>query len=70
MEQGGGVDPLAKPMTYRASTAADMFDNVRQQSYKASMSYVTGTHTTKFGMDLQRGHFNRNNFANTHNDIR
>ncbi len=69
VEQGGGVDPLAKPMTYRASTAADMFDNVRQQSYKASMSYVTGTHTTKFGMDLQRGHFNRNNFANTHNDI-
>ena len=69
VEQGGGVNPLAKPMTYRASTAADMFDNVRQQSYKASMSYVTGTHTSKFGMDLQRGHFNRNNFANTHNDI-
>jgi hypothetical protein len=69
VEQGGGVNPLAKPMTYRASTAADMFDNVRQQSYKASVSYVTGTHSTKFGMDLQRGHFNRNNFANPFNDI-
>jgi carboxypeptidase family protein len=69
VEQGGGVNPLAKPMTYRSSTAADMFDNVRQQSYKASASYVTGTHSLKFGMDLQRGHFNRNNFANAYNDI-
>ena len=69
VEQGGGTNPLAKPMTYRSSTAADMFDNVRQQSYKASMSYVTGTHSAKFGMDLQRGHFNRNNFANKYNDI-
>jgi hypothetical protein len=69
VEQGGGVNPLAKPMTYRASTAANMFDNVRQQSYKASASYVTGTHNTKFGMDLQRGHFNRNNYANSYNDI-
>jgi len=69
VEQGGGVNPLAKPMTYRASTAADMYDNVRQQSYKASMSYVTGAHSAKFGMDLQRGHFNRNNFANPYNDI-
>ena len=69
VEQGGGVNPLAKPMTYRSSTAADMYDNVRQQSYKASVSYVTGTHSTKFGMDLQRGHFNRNNFANPYNDI-
>jgi Carboxypeptidase regulatory-like domain len=69
VEQGGGVNPLAKPMTYRSSTAADMFDNVRQQSYKASVSYVTGSHSAKFGMDLQRGHFNRNNFANPYNDI-
>jgi hypothetical protein len=68
-EQGGGVNPLAKPLTYRASTAADMYDNVRQQSYKASASYVTGAHSAKFGMDLQRGHFNRNNFANPYNDI-
>ena len=69
VEQGGGVNPLAKPMTYRSSTAADMYDNVRQQSYKASASYVTGAHSAKFGMDLQRGHFNRNNFANPYNDI-
>src|SRR6185503_6250914 len=69
VEQGGGVNPLAKPMTYRSSTAANMFDNVRQQSYKASASYVTGAHSAKFGMDLQRGHFNRNNFANPYNDI-
>src|SRR4030095_174267 len=38
-------------------------------SYKASVSYVTGSHSAKFGMDLQRGHFNRNNFANPYNDI-
>jgi hypothetical protein len=69
VEQGTGTNPLAKPMTYRASTASDMYDNVRQQSYKASASYVTGTHSVKVGMDLQRGHFNRNNFANPYNDI-
>jgi hypothetical protein len=69
VEQGTGTNPLAKPMTYRASTASDMYDNVRQQSYKASASYVTGTHSVKVGMDLQRGHFNRNNFANAYNDI-
>ncbi len=69
VEQGTGTNPLAKPMTYRASTASNMYDNVRQQSYKASVSYVTGTHSVKVGMDLQRGHFNRNNFANPYNDI-
>jgi hypothetical protein len=69
VEQGGGVNPNAKPMTYRASTAANMYDNVRQQSYKASASYVTGSHSVKVGMDLQMGHFNRNNFANPYNDI-
>jgi hypothetical protein len=69
VEQGTGTNPLAKPMTYRASTASDMYDNVRQQSYKAAASYVTGTHSIKVGMDLQRGHFNRNNFANAYNDI-
>jgi hypothetical protein len=69
VEQGTGTNPLAKPMTYRASTAADMYDNVRQQSFKASASYVTGTHSVKVGLDLQRGYFNRNNFANATNDI-
>ncbi|MDO8632698.1 MAG: TonB-dependent receptor [Phycisphaerales bacterium] len=69
VEQGTGINPLAKPMTYRASTASNMYDNVRQQSYRASATYVTGTHSVKVGMDLQRGHFNRNNFANTYNDI-
>ena len=69
VEQGGGVNPLAKPMTYRSSTAANMFDNVRQQSYKASVTYVTGSHQAKFGMDFQRGHFNRNNFATPFNEI-
>jgi hypothetical protein len=69
VEQGTGTNPLAKPMTYRSSTASNMYDNVRQQSYKAAASYVTGTHSVKVGMDLQRGHFNRNNFANPYNDI-
>src|SRR6185436_12990776 len=69
VEQGTGRNPLAKPMTYRSSIASDMYDNVRQQSYKASASYVTGTHSIKVGMDLQMGHFNRNNFANQYNDI-
>src|SRR5262249_55671753 len=38
-------------------------------SFKASASYVTGSHSMKVGMDMQRGHFNRNNFANPYNDI-
>ena len=69
VEQGTATNPLAKPMTYRASTASNMYDNVRQQSFKASASYVTGTHSIKVGMDLQHGYFNRNNFANPYNDI-
>src|SRR5204862_4101172 len=50
VEQGGGSNPLAKPMTYRASTAADMFDNGRQQRYKASAHDVPGTQRREYGM--------------------
>ncbi|MEP7310631.1 MAG: hypothetical protein ABJA98_34445, partial [Acidobacteriota bacterium] len=69
VEQGTGTNPLARPMTYRSSTAADMYDNVRQQSFKASASYVTGSHSVKVGLDMQRGYFGRNNFTNAYNDV-
>jgi hypothetical protein len=71
VEQGlGNTAIVTKPVTYRNTTAADQnSDNVRQQSYKASASYVTGSHAVKVGMDLQRGYFGMNNFANSQNDV-
>jgi hypothetical protein len=69
VEQGLNPAIPTKPITYRNSNLADMYDNVRQQSYKASASYVTGSHAVKVGMDLQRGYFGMNNFANPQNDV-
>jgi Carboxypeptidase regulatory-like domain len=70
VEQGvGGTAIVTKPITYRNSTAADMYDAVRQQSFKASASYVTGSHAAKVGMDLQRGYFGRGNYTNAMNDV-
>jgi hypothetical protein len=56
-EQGGLI---AKPLTYRAPTSFDFDDRLPSQAFKASASYVTGTHNVKVGMDLQRGYFERN----------
>jgi hypothetical protein len=57
VEQGGAV---AAPLTYRAPTGFDFDDRLPSQTFTASMSYVTGSHSAKFGFEMQRGHFERN----------
>jgi hypothetical protein len=54
VEQGGSI---ARPLTYRAPTAFDWDDRLPSQSYNVSGSYVTGSHSAKIGVELQRGHF-------------
>jgi hypothetical protein len=56
-EQGGAI---AKPVTYRAPTGFDFDDRLPSQTFKASASYVTGTHSFKVGTEWQRGYFQRN----------
>jgi hypothetical protein len=43
--------------TYRAPTSFDFDDRLPSQSYNVNMSYVTGSHNAKFGIELQQGHF-------------
>jgi hypothetical protein len=47
-------------LNYRAPTAFDWDDRLPSQSFTGSMSYVTGSHNAKVGMELQRGYFQRN----------
>jgi hypothetical protein len=54
LEQGGSI---ARPLTYRAPTQIDNDDRLPSQSINASASYVTGSHSAKIGVELQRGHF-------------
>jgi hypothetical protein len=61
VEQGGTI---ASPITYRAPNSLENRDNLPSQSFKANTSYVTGSHSVKFGMDMQRGHFERNDSNN------
>ena len=42
---------------YRAPTGFDFDDRLPSQSFNGSMSYVTGSHNAKFGLEMQRGHF-------------
>jgi hypothetical protein len=56
VEQGGAI---AAPLTYRAPTGFDFVDRLPSQSFNLSASYVTGSHNAKFGVELQRGHFQR-----------
>jgi hypothetical protein len=58
-EQGSPVgSPLGiRPLIYRAPQGFDFDDRLPSQSYAASMNYVTGSHSAKFGMDMQTGHF-------------
>jgi hypothetical protein len=42
---------------YRAPTSFDFDDRLPSQSINGSMSYVTGSHNAKFGVEMQRGHF-------------
>jgi hypothetical protein len=58
-EQGSPVgSPLGiRPLIYRAPQGFDFDDRLPSQSFAASSSYVTGSHSFKVGFDMQRGHF-------------
>jgi hypothetical protein len=60
----GGV--IVPPMTYGGFAGITYEPDQRIIAGKAAMNYVTGTHNTKIGMDLQRGHRGRinPNFSN------
>ena len=51
------VEQTAQNFTYRAPTGFDFDDRLPSQSFNTSMSYVTGSHNAKIGVELQRGHF-------------
>jgi hypothetical protein len=46
-------------VTYRAPTGFDFYDDLPSQTFTGAMSYVTGSHNVKVGMELQRGYFRR-----------
>jgi len=58
-EQGSpaGSSLGIRPLIYRAPQAFDFDDRLPSQSFAGSMSYVTGSHSVKIGMDMQRGYF-------------
>ena len=56
VEQGGAI---ARPLTYRAPINFDFDDRLPSQSFNVSSSYVTGSHSAKIGVELQRGYFER-----------
>jgi hypothetical protein len=55
IQEQGGV--IARPLTYRAPTGFDFDDRLPSQSFTGSASYVTGSHSAKIGVELQRGYF-------------
>ncbi len=67
-EFGGSI---AKPMFwgYRSSLLVDRDDRLPSQSFRGSMSYVTGSHNMKVGMSLQRGYFERNDTTHPAGDM-
>jgi len=58
----GGVSLTAQNtgFLYRAPNQWDWDDRLPSQSFNVSSSYVTGSHNAKIGVELQRGHFQRN----------
>jgi hypothetical protein len=60
----GGTTPagvsVRQVFAYRSAWFNNFDDHLPSQSYKASMSYVTGSHNVKVGMSLQHGSFTRN----------
>jgi len=58
-EQGSPAgSPLGiRPLIYRAPQGFDFDDRLPSQSFAAALSYVTGSHSAKVGMDMQRGYF-------------
>ena len=46
-------------LTYRAPTSFDWDDRLPSQSFNVAGSYVTGSHSAKLGVEMQRGYFRR-----------
>jgi hypothetical protein len=66
-EQNGGIpifelgSATNKPtFAYRSSWFVDRDDHLPSQSFKGSMTYITGAHSVKIGMQMQHGKFERN----------
>jgi hypothetical protein len=63
---GIGIQDQTSGLTYRSptgyvtNTTFDNDDHLPSQSYNVSLSYVTGAHNAKIGMELQHGYFHRN----------
>jgi hypothetical protein len=53
---------------YRSSWCQNYDDHLPSQTYKASMSYVTGSHNLKVGMSMQHGSFTRNDSVHAQGD--
>jgi hypothetical protein len=56
-ELGGPNVPFS--FAHRASWFANNDDRLPSQTFKGSLSYVTGSHNFKVGAQMQRGHFER-----------
>ena len=65
-ELGGPNVPFN--FAHRASWFNDSDDRLPSQTYKVSISYVTGSHTFKTGTQLQRGHFESRNTNHAQGD--
>jgi len=65
-ELGGPNVPFN--FAHRASWFNDSDDRLPSQTYKGSISYVTGSHSFKAGTQLQRGHFESRNTNHAQGD--
>ena len=65
-EVGGPDVPFS--FAHRAAWFANFDDHLPSQTYKGSLSYVTGSHNLKVGMQMQRGHFTRNDSNHAQGD--
>jgi hypothetical protein len=65
-ELGGPDVPFN--FAHRASWFNDSDDRLPSQTYKGSVSYVTGSHSFKAGTQLQRGHFETRNSNHAQGD--
>jgi Carboxypeptidase regulatory-like domain len=65
-ELGGQNVPFN--FAHRASWFNNYDDRLPSQTFKASMSYVTGSHNLKVGMAMQRGSFQRNDTNHANGD--
>jgi hypothetical protein len=54
---GISITDQSTNLIYRAPTGFDFDDRLPSQSFNVSTSYVTGSHSAKIGVEIQRGHF-------------